>query len=54
VLFELATRDIGFADDEDVENLGVELKLPPQYEHLRDEIERRLTPLQNPRTPVAS
>jgi glyoxalase family protein len=54
VLFELATRDIGFADDEDVENLGVELKLPPQYEHLRDEIERRLTPLQSPRTPVAS
>jgi glyoxalase family protein len=54
VLFELATRDIGFADDEDVENLGVELKLPPQHEQLRDQIERRLTPLQNPRGPVAS
>jgi glyoxalase family protein len=54
VLFELATRDIGFAVDEDVENLGVELKLPPQYERLREQLERRLTPLQNPRAPVAS
>jgi glyoxalase family protein len=54
VLFELATRDIGFAIDEDVENLGVELKLPPQYESLREQVQRRLTPLQNPRTPVAS
>jgi glyoxalase family protein len=54
ILFELATRDIGFATDEDVEDLGVELKLPPQHEPLRDQIERHLTPLQNPRTGVAS
>jgi glyoxalase family protein len=54
ILFELASRDIGFAYDEPVESLGEALKLPPQYEPLRDELERRLTPLQNPRAPVAS
>jgi glyoxalase family protein len=52
ILFELASRDIGFAYDEAVESLGEALKLPPQYEALRDELERRLTPLQNPRAPV--
>jgi glyoxalase family protein len=54
VLFELASRDIGFQFDEPVEALGEALKLPPQYESRRDELERRLTPLVNPRTPVAS
>ncbi|HEX2085511.1 MAG TPA: VOC family protein [Solirubrobacteraceae bacterium] len=49
VLFELATRDIGFQYDEPVEHLGEELKLPPQHEHLRERLERRLTPLTNPR-----
>jgi glyoxalase family protein len=53
VLFELASRDIGFAYDEPVESLGEALKLPPQYESYRDELERRLTPLVNPRAPVA-
>jgi glyoxalase family protein len=53
VLFELASRDIGFAYDEPVESLGEALKLPPQYEAYRDELERRLTPLVNPRAPVA-
>ena len=53
VLFELASRDIGFAYDEPVESLGEALKLPPQYEAYRDELERRLTPLVNPRSPVA-
>jgi glyoxalase family protein len=53
VLFELATRDIGFAYDEPVESLGEALRLPPQYEALRDQLERRLTPLVNPRAPVA-
>ncbi|HEX8204667.1 MAG TPA: VOC family protein, partial [Solirubrobacteraceae bacterium] len=48
VLFELATRDIGFHVDEPVESLGEELKLPPQHEHLRDRLERRLTPLTTP------
>jgi glyoxalase family protein len=32
VLFELASRDIGFQYDEPVEALGAALKLPPQYE----------------------
>jgi glyoxalase family protein len=54
ILFELASRDIGFDVDEPAGMLGEALKLPPQYEPLRDELERRLTPLQNPRTPVAS
>ncbi|HEY3020379.1 MAG TPA: VOC family protein [Solirubrobacteraceae bacterium] len=52
VLFELASRDIGFAYDEPLESLGEALKLPPQYERLRPELEERLTPLRNPRTPV--
>ena len=49
VLFELASRDIGFAADEPPERLGEELKLPPQHEHLREQLVERLTPLQNPR-----
>ena len=52
VLFELASRDIGFAYDEPLESLGEALKLPPQYERLRPQLEERLTPLRNPRTPV--
>jgi len=50
VLFELATRDIGFDYDEPRESLGEGLMLPPQYEARRAELERRLTPLTNPRT----
>ena len=53
VLFELATRDIGFHADEPLERLGEELRLPPQHEHLRPQLEQLLTPLQNPRVPVA-
>ena len=49
VLFELATRDIGFDADEPVERLGEALRLPPQHEHLRETLERTLTPLPNPR-----
>src|SRR3954470_6136388 len=49
VLFELASRDIGFTYDEPAETLGEALKLPPQYERLRPELEQRLTPLTNPR-----
>jgi glyoxalase family protein len=45
VLFELASRDIGFALDEPAEHLGESLKLPPQYEHLRPRLEELLTPL---------
>ena len=49
VLFELASRDIGFTIDEPVETLGEALELPPQHEHLRAQLERSLTPLVNPR-----
>ena len=45
VLFELASRDIGFAYDEPLETLGHDLKLPPQHEHLRARLEQTLTPL---------
>ncbi len=50
VLFELATRDIGFDVDEPRATLGQALKLPPRYEPRRAELERSLTPLVNPRT----
>ena len=50
VLFELASRDIGFDYDEPLSSLGEELKLPPQYESLRSQLVGRLTPLTNPRT----
>ena len=49
VLFEIATPSPGFAIDEAPEHLGEALRLPPQYEHLRDQIERSLNPLANPR-----
>ncbi|MFV5692967.1 ring-cleaving dioxygenase [Flavobacterium sp. LT1R49] len=42
VLFEIATENPGFTVDEKVENLGKELKLPPQYETRREEIESNL------------
>jgi glyoxalase family protein len=53
VLFELATRDIGFTFDEPLESLGEALKLPPQYEDRREELEHLLTPISNPRQTVA-
>lgn len=53
VLFELASRDIGFAVDEPQETLGEALLLPPQHEHLRDRLVDVLTPIQNPRQAVA-
>jgi glyoxalase family protein len=49
VLFELATPSPGFAVDEDPAHLGEALRLPPQYEHLREQLEQSLTPLSNPR-----
>ncbi len=42
VLFEIATDNPGFTVDETLENLGKDLKLPPQYESRRAEIENRL------------
>jgi glyoxalase family protein len=53
VLFELATPSLGFATDEDPEHLGEQLRLPPQHEHLREQLEATLTPLVNPRAKVA-
>jgi len=49
ILFELATLGPGFATDEDAEHLGERLSLPPDFEHLREQIEPKLTPLPNPR-----
>jgi glyoxalase family protein len=49
VLFELATRDIGFDLDEPRDALGQALKLPPQYEARRTQLAASLTPLVNPR-----
>ena len=54
VLFELATPSPGFAVDEDPAHLGEALRLPPQYEHLRDRLEATLTPLHNPREKATS
>lgn len=45
VLFEIATLGPGFAADEEVATLGEKLSLPPAFEHLRDELESKLTPL---------
>jgi glyoxalase family protein len=49
VLFEIATFMPGFAVDEPEDELGENLKLPAQHEHLREQLERELTPLRNPR-----
>jgi glyoxalase family protein len=53
VLFEIATPSPGFAADEAAEHLGESLRLPPQYEHLRERLESALTPLENPRAASA-
>ncbi|MNR49008.1 putative ring-cleaving dioxygenase MhqE [compost metagenome] len=39
VLFELATDNPGFTIDESLDELGHNLKLPAQYESIREEIE---------------
>src|SRR5829696_10170025 len=52
VLFEIATRSPGFAVDVDPEHLGEALRLPAQHEHLRAQLERTLTPVENPRARV--
>jgi glyoxalase family protein len=45
ILFEIATEGPGFTADEPVEHLGESLKLPPQHEEHRAEIERMLPPI---------
>jgi glyoxalase family protein len=53
VLFEIATLGgPGFAADEAIESLGERLSLPPSFEPLRAQLEKRLTPLPNPRARV--
>jgi glyoxalase family protein len=50
VLFEVATLGPGFTVDEPLEHLGEKLSLPPDFEHLRAEVEPNLRPVVNPRT----
>lgn len=45
ILYELATDEPGFAIDENQENLGERLALPPFLESRRQEIESKLRPL---------
>jgi len=49
VLFEIATLGPGFGVDEDMEHLGEALILPPDFEHLRSQVEPMLTPIPDPR-----
>ncbi len=49
VLFEIATLGPGFTVDEPLEHLGEKLSLPPDFEHLRAEVEPNLRPVRNPR-----
>jgi glyoxalase family protein len=52
VLFEIATLGPGFAVDEPQESLGEKLSLPPDYEHLRPQVEANLKPIHSPRQVV--
>jgi glyoxalase family protein len=54
VLFEIATIGPGFATDEPIEHLGERLSLPPDFEHLRSQVEPVLTPLPSPREIAAT
>jgi glyoxalase family protein len=49
VLFELATRGPGFTADEPLETLGERLTLPPNFEHMRQQLDEVLTPLPDTR-----
>jgi glyoxalase family protein len=49
ILFEIATMGPGFAVDEPLETLGRQIALPPNYVHLREQVEALLTPLHDPR-----
>jgi glyoxalase family protein len=54
VLFEIATLGPGFTVDEPLEHLGEKLSLPPDFEHLREQVEPNLRPITNPRTAAAA
>ena len=45
ILFEIATDPPGFAHDESHQTMGEQLMLPAQYEHYREQLERRLIPI---------
>ena len=45
VIFEFATDGPGFTINETFEELGTHLMLPPQYEHMREHLEKTLIPL---------
>lgn len=45
ILFEIATDPPGFAIDESQQTLGEKLMLPSQYEQYREQLERRLIPI---------
>ena len=49
VLYEIADDGPGFTIDSPVEQLGQRIILPPRFESHRAEIEKRLTPLPDPR-----
>jgi len=48
VLFEIATDPPGFTLDEQMEELGNSLRLPPWIESARSQIERILPPIKLP------
>lgn len=48
ILFEVATEGPGFTRDEDMEELGSGLRLPPWLEDRRAEIQERLPPMDAP------
>jgi glyoxalase family protein len=54
VLFEIATKGPGFTSDEPKEHLGERISLPPDFEHLRAQVEASLTPLPNLRLQAAA
>jgi glyoxalase family protein len=54
ILFEIATMSPGFAVDEDPARLGEELRVPKMHQHRREQLERSLTPVVNPRAARAT
>jgi glyoxalase family protein len=50
VLFEIATDPPGFTTDERLEELGMNLRLPPRLERMRRKIEAILPPITLPKT----
>ncbi|MDJ0613315.1 MAG: VOC family protein [Rhizobiaceae bacterium] len=47
ILFEVATNEPGFDRDEPTDQLGTGLKLPTQHEHLREQLENMLQPIED-------